>query len=359
MSSLSELKKHVKFILYQASPRRTTSKLCGHIQQKMLPIEYVRMLWNKFYFIGMLAKLSTQIAKDQCMNESSSMCKTCSILTAALYLQKCSRDVNYCEVTGMYFNRSCYKYANLCNYYWNNTDLWTVQSAFSNTILKKLGFNRGPSTTLLQNIVGCWHFIKPQRLTYMILRQGLLDFVTEIIIQELMLRLNKGKTINRNESKYSLVMSMTLFWLFVSNIFTQKQQIDEQIFLIAFNKKVKKFKFKVNEIFERYPKESEESELLDFFTQSMNSNMSYYSIIDKVSEKYRKKMWRKCYEKQECMRMRCTNIRGRKGSKNKIKFVKCMQCHVATYCSKKCAIYDWTRGYHKLYCSIYMKQMSK
>ena len=55
------------------------------------------------------------------------------------------------------------------------------------------------------------------------------------------------------------------------------------------------------------------------------------------------------YANQDCMRSKCKKKRGDKGIR---KFITCKNCFVGVYCSRKCAKYDWNKGYHKMYCQI-------
>lgn len=69
------------------------------------------------------------------------------------------------------------------------------------------------------------------------------------------------------------------------------------------------------------------------------------NIIDQYALKY----WRKKSLTKQCLREQC-NVR--KEMDEKYKFVKCSNCFVAIYCSRKCAKIDWNskHGFHKKYC---------
>ena len=58
------------------------------------------------------------------------------------------------------------------------------------------------------------------------------------------------------------------------------------------------------------------------------------------------------YSNEECMRFECKNKRGKK-SNDRIKFLMCEKCKIASYCSRRCAKLDWNTGHHKMYCELY------
>ena len=58
------------------------------------------------------------------------------------------------------------------------------------------------------------------------------------------------------------------------------------------------------------------------------------------------------YSNDNCMRMECKHKRGERDI-DRIKFLMCSQCKIASYCSRRCAKLDWNKGYHKVYCRVY------
>merc|ERR1719361_2234596 len=74
----------------------------------------------------------------------------------------------------------------------------------------------------------------------------------------------------------------------------------------------------------------------------------YLSIIDDNFKKF----WRKKRGKENCQRIGCKIKRS-----DSNKWLKCSECLVATYCSKKCAKYDWKYGNHKEHCPKYVQMI--
>merc|ERR1712129_498707 len=74
--------------------------------------------------------------------------------------------------------------------------------------------------------------------------------------------------------------------------------------------------------------------------------VQYQAMIDKNIQE----SWAKRKEEDKCQRLKC-----RKRRKDKDNWIQCSRCRVASYCSKKCAKYDWKYGNHKQYCMQYVE----
>ena len=74
-----------------------------------------------------------------------------------------------------------------------------------------------------------------------------------------------------------------------------------------------------------------------------------FNVFIKVAQK---QSWSEYCSNDKCMRMECKNKRGKKNF-DRIKFLKCTKCRIASYLSTRCAKLDWNKGYHKEYCKLY------
>eukprot|EP01084_Bolivina_argentea_P136313 240069_1 len=80
------------------------------------------------------------------------------------------------------------------------------------------------------------------------------------------------------------------------------------------------------------------------FSEAINEYGRYQNFIDA----HFVTLWRARRGNEKCQRLKCKVKR-----KNEMKWLKCSKCLVATYCSKKCAKFDWKHGNHKKYCDVY------
>eukprot|EP01084_Bolivina_argentea_P320408 555921_1 len=80
------------------------------------------------------------------------------------------------------------------------------------------------------------------------------------------------------------------------------------------------------------------------FYEAMDKYSKYQDLIDDQFGT----LWHVRRENGKCQRLKCKLMR-----KNKNKWLICSKCLVATYCSKKCAKYNWKYGNHKKYCQTY------
>eukprot|EP01084_Bolivina_argentea_P291638 501249_1 len=335
---------------------------CNHLRRKQIVKSVHKNNWDTFKNYG---------------PSFGSMCKVCAILSAIELYEK------YGSTTNEAINRSILrayasleKYPNWTLFCFKKSDMWQwslISSilTFKKCLNNKTGFIRRRneflramrwSLTFLMHYI---HFIKWEHLQLMILKTEFFNYLLDIYNLEIKLKLEDDTTkINAVIWKSTLAIR-TLLFAFLLDKFDKirknpslvEANNNMQKKIIFLHGKIENLKITVNKLFvERNTnpkfKEKDSFRVLIYFTHVF-LHQNNYRNCSKIIALNQKNAWREFNLTQQCIRANCQRTKGDR-KKNKFrKFVKCSKCLVAIYCSRKCAKYDWIRGYHRKYCKRY------
>ena len=256
------------------------------------------------------------------MEMQRDICNRCYCILTAWIINNTSKDKAFrCFIgdgSSLLLQRSI---PTFIRFYWHHSELWK-NLIRSDAIFSKTLYSVSTLVILIRSL----RWMKPYHWKHLVLKRRLLDYIIEMYIKGVSHSTDDGVPV------HGLIMNANaLLTIITSDLSTEKYG----------NEYINYCKRRISHVDE-----------LIWGNYSSKQKEKYSIQIREIVNKYQRNYWTEFYAKEKCMRLQCENTRGRKGV-DRIGFVLCKKCKIASYCSRRCAKLDWNRGSHKEYCQSY------
>eukprot|EP01084_Bolivina_argentea_P143000 251189_1 len=273
-------------------------------------------------------------------------CESCMYQVFAEYLQL---DVKYYEILIVCIME---KHCNLIKFIYHHSNLWfAVIVKFINTMHYAVNPKGASDMFTVQDLnasIHCIHLFKQKHWKFISFK---CDFIIKVLqlIKKMIL-----KWFHQNHQLSGVILGslLVLLWKFL-NFFSQYKINHPNKHLrsvLIIDKELTELHRVMESILLKLHVDAKDN-AITFYVRSFYEAIHRFSDYQNLVDDNCGRFWKTNRQNDKCQRLYCKTIRGDK--KHKIGWVKCSLCLVASYCSKRCAKYDWKYGNHKKYCGKY------